>query len=122
MNIKVKGVEIEITETIRAYAEKRILEALEKFTNSFNEKNIFAEIVLSKTNNRQTNGEIYKTSVRVSGLKKNIFAESVKDDLYASIDELKDKLEQNIAEMKDKKRTVSHKIALSFKRFFKKEE
>lgn len=121
MNIKVKGVEIEITEAIKNYSEKRVLEALEKFTNSFSEKNIFAEVVLSKTNNRQTNGEIYKSSVRVSGLRKNIFAEAVKDDLYASIDELKDKLEQNISEMRDKKRTISHKIALNFKKLFKRE-
>ncbi|MEA4910761.1 hypothetical protein SDC9_07745 [bioreactor metagenome] len=122
MNIKVKGVEIEITEAIESYAEKRIVEALEKFTNSFNDKNIFAEVVLSKTNNRQTNGDIYKSSVRVSGLKKNIFAEAVKDDLYASIDELKDKLEQSIAEMRDKKRTISHKVALKFKKLFRREE
>lgn len=122
MNIKVKGVEIEITEAIRDYAEKRVSEALEKFTNDFSEKNIFAEVVLSKTNNKQTRGDIYKTSVRVSGLRKNIFAEAIKDDLYASIDEIKDKLEQNISDMRDKKRTISHKVALKFKKLFKKEE
>ncbi|MDD3940004.1 MAG: ribosome-associated translation inhibitor RaiA [Candidatus Pacebacteria bacterium] len=122
MNIKIKGVEIEITEALQNYAEKRISEALEKFINSFNEKNIFVEVELSKTNNRQLSGEIYKSSVRVIGFKKKIFAESVKDDLYASIDGLKDKLEENISEMKDKKRTLSHKMALNFKRLFKREE
>ncbi len=122
MNIKIKGVEIEITEALHNYAEKRMSEALEKFINSFNEKNIFVEVELSKTNNRQSNGEIYKSSVRITGFKKKIFAESVKDDLYASIDELKDKLEENISEMKDKKRTLSHKMALNFKKLFKKEE
>ncbi len=122
MNIKVKGVEIEITEALQNYAEKRVSEALEKFISSYNEKNVFAEVELSKTNNRQSHGDIYKSSVRVVGLKKNIFAEAVKDDLYASIDELKDKLEQNVADMREKKRTLSHKLALNFKKLFKREE
>lgn len=119
MNIKVKGVDVEITEALQNYSEKKIGEALEKFINSSGEKNIFAEVELSKTNNRQNRGDIFKASVRVVGLRKNIFISVIKDDLYAAIDELKDKLEQRVSEMRDKRRTVAHKFAAKFKNIFK---
>jgi putative sigma-54 modulation protein len=115
MNIKVKSGEIEITEAIRDYAEKKIGEALEKF----NKRNLSADVELTKTTNHHQHGDIYKTSVIVNGSDKNIFVDVVKDDLYASIDEAKEKLENRLAGEKDKKKTVSHKLALKFKNLFK---
>ncbi|MEI6352536.1 MAG: ribosome-associated translation inhibitor RaiA [Candidatus Nomurabacteria bacterium] len=118
MNIKVKGTDIEVTEAIRDYAEKKIGETLKKF-NSSSKGNILVEIELGKTNNHHTHGDNYKTSVTITGLSKNIFVDVVKDDLYASIDEAKDKLENRLAETKDKKKTLSNKISLKFKNLFK---
>lgn len=118
MNIKVKGINIEITEAIENYAEKKASEALEKFS-SLSGGNILAEVELSKTSGHHNNGEIYKTSIIVHGLAKNVFVEAVKDDLYAAIDEAKEKLENRLAEAKDKKKTISNKLALKFKNLFK---
>lgn len=119
MNIKIKGVDIEVTEAIKVYATKKIYEALEKFVEEGKEKNILVEVELSKTSNHRSNGDIYKASAKVSGIHKNIFMETVKDDLYTAIDSLKDKLNENVSQMKDKKKTLSHRIALRFKKIFK---
>ena len=117
MNIKIKAIDIELTESIKNHTEKKMLEALEKFKK--NEKNIFAEVELSKTNNHHTNGEMYKASAKVKGFSKYIFIEEVKDDLYASIDTLKTKLVETIAEYKHKKESMSYKFARKFKKLFK---
>lgn len=120
MNIKIKGTDIELTEAIKNYTNKKTLEALEKFKKD--SKNIFAEIELSKTNNHHTNGEMYKASAKIKGFSKGIFIEVVKDDLYASIDTLKYKLVETIAQYKYKKESVSYKIARKFKNIFKRGE
>lgn len=122
MNIKIKGVDIEVTEALQSYASKKIGEVLEKFTNSINQKNVLVDVELSKTTNHHNSGEMYKASTSITGLHKNLFVEAVRDDLYAAIDELKDKIAENLAEQKDKKHTMSYKFAKKFKDLFKKGE
>lgn len=119
MNIKIKGIDIEVTEAIKEYVTKKVGEALEKFGTSSKEGDILSEVELSKTNNHHNHGELYKVSVKVSGSHKNIFLDTKKDDLYAAIDDMKDKLEYRISTTKDKKLSVSHKLAIKFKNLFK---
>ncbi len=119
MNIKIKGGDIEVTEAIKNYTEEKICEALNKF--NFKE-DVLTEIELGKTNNHHSSGEMYKATAKLSGVKKEIFSEVIKDDLYASIDALKDKLEERISEMKDKRKTLKNKIAKKFKELFKRGE
>lgn len=122
MNIQIKGIDIEITEAIHDYADKKITEALEKFLNDKNQNNVLVEVELSKTNKRSTNGDMYIASAKINGLDNKNFFEVVKDDLYASIDDLKDKINENLAQRKDKKKTLSHKVAYKFKNIFKRGE
>ena len=121
MNIKIKAVDIEMTDAIHEYANKKVSEALAKFGIDSNE-NVLVEVELSKTNKHHSNGDVYKASARVDGYQKNIFVEAVKDDLYASIDLLKDKLEEVISGVKSKKKSVSNRLAAKFKSIFKRGE
>ncbi len=120
MNIKIKGVDIEITNAIRDYAEKKVYEALQKFSYTLGEK-IFVEIELSKISKHHIHGNVYKASARIKGLEKNIFVLEIKDDLYSSIDGLKDKIEKSASDIKEKKKTLSRKLAFKFKNLFKRE-
>ena len=122
MNIKIKGINIEVTEAIKEYVKKKVGEALEKFTHLSEGKDILSEVELSKTNNHHSHGELYQVSVKVSGPHKNIFLDTKKDDLYAAIDDMKDKLEYKISTTKDKKKSISHKFAIKFKNLFKGEK
>lgn len=119
MNIKIKGVDLEITEAIRDYAEKKIKESLEKFNTK---EELLAEIEIGKTNKHHNSGEIYEVKIKLSGMKKEIFVEEKKDDLYAAIDGVKDKLEYKFYSVRGKNKTLTHKIALKFKNIFKKGE
>lgn len=119
MNIKIKGIDIEVTEAIKDYVTKKVGEALEKFGSSGESGSILSEVELSKTNNHHSHGELYRVSVKVSGSRTNIFLDTKKNDLYAAIDDMKDKLEYRISTTKDKKLSVSHKLAVKFKNLFK---
>lgn len=119
MNIKIKGVDVETTDALQEYANKKVAEALEKFTSVVDSQNIFVEVELTKTNKHHNNGDMYEVTAKVNGLHRDIFARAVKDDLYAAIDELKDKLADRVSEIKDKKKTLRHKVALKFKNLFK---
>ncbi len=122
MNIKIKGIGIEITEAIDGYCVKKIKEALEKFNNESESKDILSEVELSKTNNHHSHGEIYKVSIKIVAPNLNIFLDTKKEDLYAAIDDIKDKLEYKISSIKNKKSSISRKLAIRFKRLFKKGE
>ena len=65
MNIKIKGIDIEVTEAIKDYVTKKVGEALEKFNHLSESQNILAEVELSKTNNHHSHGELYKVSVKL---------------------------------------------------------
>ena len=120
MNIKIKAVDIELTEAIENYADKKIKEALEKFIKENQKNSILVELEVSKTNNHHSNGDMYKASAKAHGFQKNIFAEEIKDDLYAAIDGLKDKLSELVLNTKTKRRSISHKLAIKFKNLLKK--
>ena len=120
MNIKIKAVDIELTEAIENYADKKVKEALEKFIKEKQDTSILIEVELSKTNNHHSSGDMYKASARAQGFQKNIFAEEIKDDLYAAIDGLKDKLSELVLNTKTKRRSISHKLAIKFKNLLKK--
>lgn len=117
MNIAIKFINIESTEALTNYANDKTKEALQKFTK---DKDIFVEIELSKTNNHHVQGSFFRASAEVKGLSKKYFVESTKEDLYASIDDLKDKLEEIISNAKDRRSRIAHKVAIKFKKLFKK--
>ena len=119
MNIKIKAVDIELTEAIENYADKKVKEVLEKFIKEKQDTSILIEVELSKTNNHHSSGDMYKASARAQGFQKNIFAEEIKDNLYAAIDGLKDKLSELVLNTKTKKRSISHKLAVKFKNLLK---
>ncbi len=120
MNIKIKAVDIELTEAIRNYSEKKIEEVMKKFINKDNIGSVLVEFEISKTNKHHLNGDMYKASIQIKGFHKNIFIEEVRDDLYVAIDGLKDKLGEMLSNTKTKKRSITHKLAIRFKNIFKK--
>ncbi len=122
MNIIIKFINLERTEAIESYAHKKIKEVLEKFTNDSNKDNIIAQIEITKTNNHHLRGDMYRASAEIKGFHKKYYVESIKDDLYFSIDDLKDKLDEIVSDTKNKKSSIARKLAVKFKKLFKKGE
>lgn len=92
MNIKVVGKNIEITDAIREYVEKRV-ERLEKFEG----KNTEVTVVCSVEREEQI------VEIQISQNGEFIRIEERNDDLYASIDLAIDKAERQLRKEKEKR-------------------
>lgn len=92
MNIKVVGKNIEITDAIREYVEKRV-ERLEKFEG----KNTEVTVVCSVEREEQI------VEIQISQNGEFIRIEERNDDLYASVDLAIDKAERQLRKEKEKR-------------------
>jgi putative sigma-54 modulation protein len=95
MRLSVKGRNLEITESLRRYAEEKV-QRLTKYL----EQIVTATVVLAVEKHRQ----IAEVTLRVRDL--TIRAEESTDDLYSAIDLVTDKLERQI--LRYKRRIVDH--------------
>jgi putative sigma-54 modulation protein len=93
MQLKVTGHHIEITESMRAYVEKR----LDRLRRHFDQ--VIDITVVMSVEKLQHKAE---ATVHVSG--NNIHAEAIDTDMYAAIDALVDKLDRSVLKHKEKQR------------------
>lgn len=96
MNIEIKGRNIEVTEALKSYIEKKLSKM-----NRFFSKISNIQVILS-TSNSKTSGVSQKVEVtaRIDGT--IIRAQESSPDMYASIDLVVDKLERRIKTFKGK--------------------
>ena len=106
MNIKVTGRNIEITDSIREYVEKRV-ERLEKFEGKNTEINVVCSV--------EREDQLVEMQVKYDG--EFIRIEERNSDLYASIDLALDKVERQMRKEKEK-RTAKNGRNTSFKEKF----
>ncbi|MDX9714771.1 MAG: ribosome-associated translation inhibitor RaiA [Dissulfurispiraceae bacterium] len=92
MNIVVSGRHIEITQALRSYSEEKI-GVLDKYVANISE----AQVTLSVEKKYRQKAEVL---LKVNGVM--IQAESISEDIYASIDEVSEKLEKQIKKYKEK--------------------
>jgi putative sigma-54 modulation protein len=93
MQLKVTGHHVEITESMRAYVEKR----LDRLRRHFDQ--VIDITVVMSVEKLQHKAE---ATVHVSG--NNIHAEAIDTDMYAAIDALVDKLDRSVLKHKEKQR------------------
>ena len=84
MNITIKATGLDLTESISAYADKKI-RTLEKYLKQPSNAYI-ARVEVAKTTNHHKEGLIYRAEVHLSGNGINIFAVADAEDLYTAID------------------------------------
>jgi putative sigma-54 modulation protein len=91
MNLQISGHHLEITPAIHAY----VTEKLERVTRHFD--NVIDVNVILSVDKLKQKAEV---TVHLSG--KDVFVESIDEDLYAAIDSLADKLDRQIQKHKQK--------------------
>jgi putative sigma-54 modulation protein len=101
LNIQRKGTNIELTEAIENYIDKK-LEPLHKFLQNHPEHLIDVEV--GKTTNHHKSGDIFRAEVNVFIKENMLRAVAEAADLYAAIDDVKDEILQVIK----KHHTKSH--------------
>lgn len=92
MNLTISGHHVEVTPAIRDYVTTKLDRVIRHFDSVTS-----ANVILSVEKKLQQKAEI---TLHVKG--KDIFADAVNDDLYASIDLLVDKLDRQVVKYKEK--------------------
>lgn len=115
MKINIKATNIELTEAINDYINKKI-ESLNKFLNQDN-CNIYVEV--GKTTKHHNKGEYFRAEFNIDKEGTNFYSSSEKEDLYASIDEARDKIFRDLTKRKDRRMTLYKRGATSVKKMFK---
>ena len=116
MSINIKATNIELTEAISGYVNKRLF-PLEKFIKEGEE--IVGLIEVGKINNHHKQGEIFRAefNIEISGNKFYTFSE--KEDLYTAIDQAKEEIIRQIINNKKRKNTLFKRGATSVKKMMK---
>lgn len=103
MVINIKATNLDLTPSIREYAEEKI-GSLNKFLERFEkegEVEIFVEI--ARTTKHHKSGEVFRAEATFSLGKKVFRAEDLSEDIRLAIDEVRNKLQQEIKKYKEKK-------------------
>jgi putative sigma-54 modulation protein len=120
MRINVKGTNIELTDSIRDYVEKRVTnlgKLLQKIEESGGEVNVHFEV--GKTSNHHKKGEYFHTDCLINLDGKKFYHSADAEDLYAAVDALKESLFVDIQKYKDRKQTLLYRGARSVKKMMK---
>lgn len=116
MNINTKATNMELTQPIKDYIEKRML-GLSKFGNS-EEAEIVARVEVGKITKHHRTGDVFRAEIQIShpNYEKNLRAVAECDDLYAAIDKAREQMKRELGETKDKRKSLVKKGARLFKK------
>jgi putative sigma-54 modulation protein len=115
MRVNIKATNIELTNEIREYIEKRI-SSLEKF---FNTSDPIIQFEVSRTTNHHKHGDIFKAEINMMHGGKNFRTEATHADLFSAIDEVRDDSYNKLVSFKDRMKTLFVRGARSVKKRIK---
>ncbi|HLP86672.1 MAG TPA: ribosome-associated translation inhibitor RaiA [Candidatus Paceibacterota bacterium] len=115
MNINIKATNMELTNPINDYVNKR-LSAIKKFVKD-GEMGAYVEI--GKTTNHHKQGEIFKAEFNIEIAGNKFYTISEQEDLYTAIDDAKEEIIRQITSTKDRKQTLYKRGATSVKKMLK---
>ena len=103
MNIQIKATNLELTESIESYIEKR-LQSVVKFLEQDSTAQCMVEV--ARTTNHHKHGDIFRAEIRISSALHSVYVESEKEDLYAAIDAARNEASGKLSSGKDKRVSV----------------
>lgn len=119
MNINIKATNMELTQAIRDYVEKRIA-SLEKFIAAHGD-NAQVQVEVGKTTNHHQKGDVFRAEMNISlaGKSYQFRAEAETADLYASVDRARDEMEAELKRFKGKREALYKRGAKTLKGLIK---
>ena len=117
MKINFQSKNIEITEAIHDYVEKRVTN-LGKLLTEIEEKDgeVIVLFSISKTTHHHKGGEVFHADCSINIKGKKFYASVNRQDMYEAIDAVKEDLFTEITKNKDKKMTLFKRGASSVKK------
>lgn len=117
MRISIKTTNIDLTEPLRLYVTERI-ESVRKLTTASDDA-LHAAVEIGKTTNHHRQGDVFRAEVNFHIAHTLVRSVTVKDDLYAAIDEMKNDLARELSRFKNKDRTLVRRGAAVIKAMMK---
>ena len=120
MKINFQAKNIEITEAIHDYVEKKVTN-LGKLLADIEERDgeVIVLFGISKTTHHHKGGEVFHADCSINIKGKKFYSSVNKQDLYEAIDEVKEDLFREITKNKDRKQTLFKRGAISVKKMMK---
>ena len=99
MNIQIKSENLELTDKIKDYAEKKAMMLAKYLGNIYV---IDAKVKLSMTSNHHQKGDIYECEIALALPGETLRVEKTTSDIFKAIDKVKDHLVRSIKKYKEK--------------------
>jgi len=117
MRFIIKSKDLEISEDLRLYIEKKIGK-LEKFFENIDSDLIEATVEFGRAAGNQKQGKIFEARVNLTIPGKLFRLEKKMDNLYSLVDDIENELETEIHKFKTKKDTMFKRGARSVKKLY----
>lgn len=102
MNIRIKSTQIELTDPLKDYIQKR-LSQVEKILTSFEqEKELILDVEVARTTRHHHKGEVYYVELMMVVDGHTLRVEQTDEDMRAAVDEAKDRLKVEARRFKEK--------------------
>jgi len=118
MNIAIQTKNIEMTDAIRKYVEKK-LKGMDRFANT-TESQLQIQVEVGRTLGDQESGEVFRAEINLSINGNQFYAVSKKDELYAAIDDVKNETVRQMKKSKGKDIVAVRKGQRKAKKMIKK--
>lgn len=120
MKINLKTTNIELTEAIRDYVERKVTN-LEKILSSIEEAGgeVLVQFEVGKSTNHHKSGDVFHADCLINIDGKKFYHSTDEEDLYKAVDAIKESLFVDIEKYKNKKKTLFHRGARSVKKMLK---
>jgi putative sigma-54 modulation protein len=120
MQINLNGKNIDITEAIHDYVQKRVTN-LEKLLSTIEAGGgeVMVNFEVGKSTKHHKGGEVFHSDCLINIDGKKFYASSDKEDIYQAIDEIRETLFREIRKNKDRKQTLFRRGASSVKKMLK---
>ena len=115
MNINIKATNMELTEAIRNYVNKRIM----SFGKLLKESSSVINVEVGKTTRHHNKGDFFKAEINMITDGNKFYTAVEREDLYAAIDEAKENVLRELTRSKDKRMTLYKRGATSVKKMLK---
>ncbi len=101
MQITIKATNIELTEAIREYVNKKF-GSISKFIKKTDESAL-CRVEVGKITNHHKKGDVFRAEGKLHIAGKELYAVSEKEDLFFAIDDVKDEIIRELQSTKEKK-------------------
>jgi putative sigma-54 modulation protein len=120
MKINLYGKNLELTESIEEYVERRVSN-LDKMLHKLEDRGqeVMVNFEVSKATNHHKAGEVFHADALVKIDGKEFYASADKEDLFQAIDDIKEMLFKEISREKGKRITLFHRGARKIKETLK---